>query len=376
MTFRPAAALCALVALAACDGGNPLVATQDPTDGTESDATTTDDTTTDDSDGEDSPEADDTTDTGTGVESDGALPPGTAEPTPDASIFRLEPEDAEAGDGFVTGVRYDSGTDTFTVSGLPFDGEQPGAAWDRATPGALNGYALYEAPLTVPDAVTGAPVGQLQHRALYGVSASGQTEFAIVRTGSYVDYGFGGFVYQRDGGVVIPEAGQGIYRGDYAAIRDFDGRGGMEYADGSMEVRLDFGGFQGNCTGAGCGTAVLGIVSDRVIYDTDGTDITQSVLDAINANATVPQTALPPLVFEIDNQSSDANGELSGSLDSTLADGTAFEQGNYYALMSGDHANGSGGEIVGVLVSTAQDPRFSSVTTRETGGFIVTRVQP
>ena len=48
---------------------------------------------------------------------------------------------------------------------------------------------------------------------------------------------------------------------------------------------------------------------------------------------------------------------------------STFETGNYYAVMSGDQAN----EVVAVLVVTADDPRYSNVTVRETGGFILTR---
>ena len=64
------------------------------------------------------------------------------------------------------------------------------------------------------------------------------------------------------------------------------------------------------------------------------------------------------------------NGEITGEAFSTAA-GETFESGNYYAVMSGDHR--TGGELVGVIVVEADDPRGHNITVRETGGFIVNR---
>ena len=107
MSLRFAAALAALTALAACDGDTTLIEPAEAEPGQGED---------DDGGGGD---------TGDGITGDRSVPPGTASPTPDDSLFRLEPagEDAADGDGFVTGVSYDAGSDTFTVTGLPFDGE-------------------------------------------------------------------------------------------------------------------------------------------------------------------------------------------------------------------------------------------------------------
>lgn len=321
-----------------------------------------------------------------GIEGRG-LPPGTTNPTPDNSIIRREAPgatgSANEGDGYARNFRY-SGTedDTFYVEGLAFDGDQPdGTEYARAIypAGSLdagdairlgNEFGAYEGPSTVPDFLTGTDVEQLQHRAVYGESSSGNARLAIVRTGSYINYGFGGFIYQRDGAVTLPTQGQATYGGGYAGLRDFDGQGGLEYVVGDMQVDIDFNGFAGNCSPAACANAVKGRVTNRLVMDMDGNNITAVLAEAISTGS----STLPTLNFTIGTGVMDRNGELTGGITSS-ANGRIFEEGRYYAVMSGDHTSGSGGEIVGIVVVEGQDPRATtgSVTFRETGGFIVER---
>ena len=146
---------------------------------------------------------DDTTgeDDGT-IDSDRTIPPGTASPSPDTTIFRKEARDTESGNGFAEGVQYNSANDTFVVDNLPFDGTADQPYTRGVAVGSLGDYAVYEAPAVITDPTDpDSQIAQLRHRAIYGVSRSGQTEFAIVRTGDYVGYGFGGFVYERNGTV-------------------------------------------------------------------------------------------------------------------------------------------------------------------------------
>ncbi|MFN6978608.1 MAG: hypothetical protein ACK4OP_10825, partial [Gemmobacter sp.] len=178
---------------------------------------------------------------GGGITSPRTLPPGTTSPTRDTRITRFEPRENTTGNGFVTDVSYDAATDTFTVDNLGFDGDNTYSRGRRV--GSLGPYAVYENADVFNDPLTGAGIGQFTHRAIYGVSRSGQTEFAIVRTGAYTGYGFGGFVYQRNGSVELPTSGQANYRGAYSALRDFEGRGGMELATGTMRVAIDFNDF-------------------------------------------------------------------------------------------------------------------------------------
>ena len=320
-------------------------------------------------------------DDGQPIDSTRELPPGTESPRPSSAIFRREAFDAEIGNGFLRVARYDSENDQFFVEGLGFDGDQPdGQAFSRSDPGTLgNSYALYEAPPLFPDSVTGTPIPQFEHRAVYGISESGETEFAIVRTGAYINYGFGGFMYQRNGSVVLPLEGQGTYQGDYAAIRDFDGRGGLEYAEGIARVDVDFSGFRGNCSEAECDNAVRGRIFDRKLYDTAGNDITRAYLDALSANNEgVALSQMPILSFKIGPNVADLNGEITGNAlaVSTEANLTSnlSDAGTYYIVMAGDHTAAPGGEMVGVVVVENDDPRFGEgVRVRETGGFIAVR---
>jgi hypothetical protein len=358
MFYRAIMALLCLALLAACEsGGGSVLESEEPA------------------------EDDDPTDDGEPIDSPAELPPGTASPSPDASIFRTEPFDAETGNGFANSFAYDADTDTFFVDGLAFDGSQPdGVPYSRATPGSLGPFALYEAPATFEDPIDGDPIGQFTHRALYGVSDSGQTEFAIVRTGSYVEYGFGGFIYQRNGDVVLPEEGQARYTGDYAGVRDFEGRGGLEYVTGDTQIDIDFRGFRNNCEGTVCADAVRGYVFNRTIYDVDGNDVTQSYLDSLGEANDGTVSDVPVLQYRIGPNVMTPDGEMTGEVFSQAQvirdDGTLesvpLDEGNYYAVLAGDHTSAPGGEVVGVVVVESDDPRFDG-TVRETGGFLVNR---
>ena len=309
----------------------------------------------------------DTATDNSGFNSDVTVPPGTANPTPDTSITRTEPTEGGAtGDGFVTTVSYDSSSDTFSVDNIAFDGS--GAyARDNEVPGgnAVFPFAVYEAAAQTSDALTGDPVNQFVYKAIYGVSASGQSKFAIVRTGSYINYGFGGFIYQRDGGVTLPTTGQARYTGDYMGLRDFDGVSGLEYTVADMQIDIDFDDFND-------GNAVKGGLRNRQIYDTAGNEITQDVLDALNAENGTSLTGLPVVLIDVTTGAVTANGEMQGPVQSVIDAGGAletFETGTYYAVLSGTNAS----EVVGIMAITSDDPRFDGVTVRETGGFILTR---
>jgi hypothetical protein len=354
MIMRSAGVVATVLALASCSsGGNNPLQTPPASDGGTTDPATT-------------------------------ILPGTQNPTAAGAIQRLEAKGTSGqtgyGNVFANGFTHNSSNDTFTVQGLPFDGNQPsGTVFSRSTsPATLaTNFALYESPTAVPDFGTGSNVAQNMHRALYAISASGNTEFAIVRTGAYSDYGFGGFMYQRKNGVTLPTTGQASYSGDYAGIQDANGSGGLRYVDGTMSINIDYGGFSGNCaSGSGaCENAVSGTITNRRVFNSSGTDITASVITALDTdNSSVSITQLPVLQFKIGPDVMDNNGEITGEVHSSLPDGTALESGKYYAVMSGDHSSASGGEIVGIVVSEFSTSSIANGgTVRETGGFIVTR---
>ena len=305
--------------------------------------------------------------------------PGTNRPTSGGDITRTEEKgkgpnvDGSApdviGNGFAEGFSYDEAADTFTVDNLAFDG---GNVYKRSASVPNMGPAqVYAGAGTFPDTQTGALIDQFSYRALYGVSTTGRTSFAIVRTGAYVGYGFGGFIYSRDGGVTLPTSGQANYTGEYAGLRDFNGKGGMQMVSGDMEMSIDFNDFNPDESPTGNGAGITGYVTNRRIFDLSGNDITASVLAEINAdkNPDFDLTELPTLVFKVGPGVLDDNGEAEGQLDSTIiANGAAegFEDGKYYAVIAGDDAD----EVAGIIVVTSD---VGGITVRETGGFILYR---
>lgn len=299
--------------------------------------------------------------------------PGTTKPRATGDIERREEkvtaDGADYGNGFAEGFAYNAADDTFSVDNLAFDGAN---VYRRSTTVPTLGIAnVYRANATYADDQTGAQIDQFSYRALYGVSRTGRTSFAIVRTGSYIPYGFGGFIFAREGGVVLPTRGQAEYTGEYAGLRDFNGRGGMQMVTGDMEMAIDFNDFNPDESSTGNGAGIQGQVTNRRIFDLNGNDITGAVLAEINAdkNPDVDLTELPTLLFKVGPGVLDNNGEAEGELASMInANGNdeVFEEGKYYAVISGDDAD----EVAGVIVVTSS---VDGVTWRETGGFILYR---
>ena len=306
--------------------------------------------------------------------------PGTTNPSSSRSISRHEdlnkgPGGTVTGNGFAEGIKYDAANDTFTVDNLAFDG---GNVYQRDVGKPTVGPAqAYAADTTYADDNTGVLIDQFSYRALYGVSKTGRTNFAIVRTGAYIPYGFGGFVYNRTGGVVLPKSGQANYSGTYAGLRDFNNvttaEPKLEYTTGDMNVAVDFNDFNPSATN-GTGRGVQGFVTNRHIFDLNGNDITGTVVAEINKDQGLKGAGklldLPSLNFTVGPDVLDNNGEAEAGVTSTVptstGSGTTLESGKYYAVISGDNAD----ELVGVLVVTST---VNGTETRETGGFILYR---
>ncbi|SMY09466.1 hypothetical protein [Flavimaricola marinus] len=354
-------ALSVLALLAACGDGNPFPSDEMTNEDTDADQDTDGDVT-----------AEDSEDLGIG--GDSGLLPGTTSPTSTASIVRYEAKNDENQGGFVTDVSYNSTDDTFTVDNLAFDGLNVYSRdSDVDTLSTVNNptiYAVYEGAETVTDPQTGSSVDQFTYRALYGESANTVvidgvelpvSRFAIVRTGSYVNYGFGGFIYERNGGVVLPTTGQAFYTGEYAGVRVFNNAGGLEYSSGLMDIAVDFNDFDE-------GDAVRGVIYDRVYFDINGNSIPTGTSATDIPDADVR--------FEVGPGSITENGEIGGQLGSfTLDEDGAvevYESGTYYGIIGGDNAD----EVVGVVVLTGDDPRAEGVQFQETGGFILYREPP
>lgn len=314
------------------------------------------------------------------IDSDRQLPPGTAAPTPDESIFRSEPAgtdatDGDSGDGFATGVTYDSQTDLFSVDNLAFDGgeDTPYVRGNLVSSlGTSSQYAVYEAVDQYPDSVTNRTINQFTHRAVYGVSNTGETEFAIIRTGAYIGYGFGGFVYERNGSVDLPTSGQALYTGEGSGIRDFDGAGGLEYITADVQVAIDFDDFNADGAGGDAG-AVRGVVFNQRIFDLAGNDLTQTTIDNLNTENEAGLSSLPSATFVIGPNQTDTNGEIAGDVISQFVDLNGdvvdyAQEGKYYGILSGENAD----ELVGVVVLES-DAERENATVRSTIGFILDR---
>ncbi|SOC10300.1 hypothetical protein SAMN05877809_105100 [Rhodobacter sp. JA431] len=335
----------------------------------------------------------DDTETGTGT-SDVSSLEGTGT---SSYVQRYEGTEAE---GAARGIVYDSASDTIRVDNLPFDGSNTpytrssdlasiGGSTLLSDPSATPAFRVYEAPDQVTDFVTGDPIPQMTYRAIYGesinqVNGKPRSSFAIVRTGSYNEYGFGGFVFERNGTVKIPMptttstsgATQGVFTGDYAGIVDFDGSGGLVYVSGDAQMTVDFQDFNDQTN---LGDGVRAQISGRRYYSLTGTDITGNYLDALNSDLGYASgaglTSVPILQFQIQAGGvMNSNGEMEGSAyaQAPTSSGTAtsYQQGNFYAVISGD-ASSTDNEIVGIVV--VEGALGNSGTARETGGFIVYR---
>ena len=294
------------------------------------------------------------------------IPPGTEDPESSRSISRREARD-ESGGGLVESVRYDADDDTFFVDGLAFDGEnvytRAGAA---AAIEAGSGYLVFAADETTPDDLTGNPIGQIvPYRAIHGrstvlVDGEPRTVFAIVRTGGYADFGFGGFVYSREGGVAIPTTGQATFAGDYVGVRvAANSPDPMFYVTGDMTLDIDFDDFNAN-------DGIKGIISGREIFAMDGSSVTLE-----------PEDTSPILfVVEEGRQTLTDAGEIVVQVKSfKLTDEGALEDyfvGEFTGIMAGDARDAAdGGEIVGVMTAVAEREDDSLV--QETGGVILSR---
>lgn len=295
------------------------------------------------------------------------LSPATTNANGVEQIIRYEAADSDFG-GLSRGFTYVSANDTIVIDNIAFDG---GNVYSRGSPvSQVNNYAVYEGDATALDPLTGKSIPQVKnYRALVGfstntVDGAPRSAFVINRTGGYVQYGFGGFVYQRLGGVTMPTSGQAVFAGDYAGMRVFDAMGGLEFTEGDIQLVVDFSDFNSGAT-------INGGITNRRAFDIDGNIITLGGTGNL---------VLPDLQISVskDDIGVAANGEVSGSIGSfTTSTGGAvqvYESGKYYAILSGDATSASdGGEIVGIVVIESTDPRYSGVKAQETGGFIAYR---
>lgn len=354
---RTILATTALLALTACGDGEPLF-----DDGTNTTANQADNGT----DGAITESENDTEGDGATIKI-GTLPPGTDNPTRDGSVVRYQARDGE-GDGLVTSVSYDAASNTLLVDNIAFDGENVYKPDSQVR--NLGDYAVFEADLVVPDFLTGENVLQTpQYRALLGASANmneddlPRSSFTIVRNGHFLGTGFGGYVYARNAGAVLPDVttGQATFTGPYAGLRNYENQFGLEYIQGDMRLDIDFGDFNAN-------NGVKGGVSNRQLFDIDGnyvrnlTDINWEIVEG--ANTVTEDGEIVSKVFTI---------EYDALTDSYLTN----LQGQFNGVIVGDTLDAAdGGEIVGVIDIEGPDLDRPGVVIHEVGGGILYRKDP
>lgn len=266
---------------------------------------------------------------------DGMLLAGTELPTAEDDIIRYDDDQQ------VSLVSYDPDTDVFTVNNLPFDGN---GDYDRDNiVASLNGFNVYENNNVAP---------VRYYKALNASGRSGKTNISIVKSGSYQGFGFGGFVYTRDGSVTIPTNGQAVYAGNYAGLRHSSNATGIEYVTGDAFLEVDFDDLDAS-------NAVEGDIANRQVFDVNGNPVTLRDKDGV-------AYALPTIILKTGGLTQ--AGEIVGEAVSLRTDGSGniseFETGNYYAVMSGKDAE----EIAGVIVISGSDLATGD-TIQETGGF-------
>jgi len=304
--------------------------------------------------------------------------------------------------------------DTLVIDNLAFDGLNVYTRGANTTPARLSDLgtiAVYHGDLTVPDFLTGTPVNQaVPYVALYDESeftvtdpipegatpeeiaainaaARPRSSFAIVRTGEYFGFGFGGFGYERAGDAVLASTGQATFNGDYAGLRVVNQFPELLIVEADIAIDIDFDDFN---TGAG----LKGSISNRQAYTADGaefptftglnrTDIDLADFPGVEEELDVVQ--LPDMDFVVrgGGETIKSNGEISGEIRSRYVNPSSgsievYEDGSYFAIIAGDttggpDGTGDGGEVVGIVKVESPDSRFLGVTAQETGGFIAKR---
>lgn len=229
----------------------------------------------------------------------------------------------------VNRFEYNPVNDTIQISNLPFD---LNGVYTRVASLDRNGFQAYRNDPTVP--------GSHPYIALY--ARSGAVQAGVVGTGSYTDYGYGGRMFGNSGTISLPTTGQAQYQGKYAGIRVYEGVGGLDYTDGTVDMSVDFLDFQK--TGA-----IDTVVTNRHAYDASGA--LKGSLPSLAATTTT------------------ANGNIikTTAISEVLPSGSGAT-GTLDAIFGGAGAT----QVAGVLVLTGQDPLgVAGQNVKESGAFLL-----
>ncbi|MEM9851193.1 MAG: hypothetical protein AAF761_04260 [Pseudomonadota bacterium] len=232
------------------------------------------------------------------------------------------------GDNLATRVEFDATNNTLIVESIPFDDDAFEGRYTR-TPALDRG--TYEAYTSTN--------GDDTYVAYYDTSTSGSVYSAVLATGDYLDHGFAGATYGREGNVTLPSSTQRVtYSGNYVGLRTTQGNApGVDTIQGTANLEADFSDntVRGSITGR---TVVAGGTTNQ-----GGTGETSAGTDIVLANGALDRT----------------DGTFTGAANET--DGGLGGTGTYEGIVGAGDAS----EIAGVMIITAGD-------LRETGSFIAT----
>lgn len=210
-------------------------------------------------------------------------------------------------------VDYDSENNELVINNLPFDG--PSGRYDQfGTVGAAGAYESRQTDTT----------GRVKHYAVF--LQSDHIDAAAAAGANWVNFGYGGANITRDS-FTSPIDGEYVYFGDYAGVRTFSDRSGLELVSGDVTILLDVNDFD---PVDGIQGAIVGTISGRDISGLVG-----------NSNASLQNVGLVLVEFTT------ADGTFDGgTAQTTLADGSNGGSGSFEGFLAGTNSTDIGANVV------------------------------
>lgn len=298
-----------------------------------------------------------------GIFTDGLSPPTMSKIDVTTSAITRAQGDADS-------YSYDSVNDQLFINNLPFDGLQSDAYSRYAFVPTSDGFGIYRSVPVVTDSMNeNISIEQHVYRAIYVSSPSGGSQAMVVKTGSYRDEGFGGYIYQRtpedlagnSTQFTMPASGQAVLIGGYQGLIVYktDEKTRLDHVKGDSKLVFDFDDFDTS-------PAVAFQLTNRQIFDDDGLDISGNFSPILQENADGSTSFYHfPVTSVVTKNTVTSNGEFSGQL---LINGD-LNAGSYYGILSGPNAD----EAIGIVELQWSGPNTSGITARETGAFVATR---
>lgn len=256
-----------------------------------------------------------------------------------------ETPDADANNLYATGfgddltmnnLRYDEDADQLVINNLPFDGAD--GRYSRVSSRTVGAFNVYKS-----EQFDSRP---FRYYAVFRRSDSGNAQVAAVGTDRYVGYGFGGATAQRlNNNVTMPDEGEYVFTGDYAAVRVRGGGKNEQYVSGDIRIDIDIRDF--DTIGA-----VEGIINNRKLYRRNGTLVSEQNDYVALATA------------EIDFANAGTVKSTATLIEYVTADSLA--SGDWKAVFAGDNAE----EMAGIIVLDSPSSATTEGAFREVGTFL------